>query len=270
MTETSWQVPDYDVLELAPRATKYCLCIPVINEGERIRTELAQIKAQGIDRKVDVLILDAGSTDASLDTEFLKATGVRVLLTKTGPGKLGAQLRMGYAYALEQGYEGIITIDGNAKDDVSSIPSFMAKLDEGYDLVQGSRFVEGGRAVNTPVVRHLAVKLIHIPIISALAGFQYTDTTNGYRAYSKRIFSDPRIQPFRDIFSTYELLGYMSVKVPKLGYKVCELPVTRSYPKSEKTPTKISHVSGNLQILNILLGLCLKRYDPQPDGRTWG
>ena len=72
---------------------------------------------------------------------------MRALLTKTGPGKLSAQLRMGYAYALDQGYEGVVTIDGNGKDSVEAIPLFVEALDEGIDYAQASRFVTGGRAV---------------------------------------------------------------------------------------------------------------------------
>ena len=57
-----------------------------------------------------------------------------------------------------------ITIDGNDKDDPSAIPAFMEALDEGCDLALGSRFVAGGRGVNTPRLRHLAIRWIHSPI----------------------------------------------------------------------------------------------------------
>lgn len=57
---------------------------------------------------------------------------------------------MGLYWALERGYEGVVTIDGNDKDSIEDVPRFLEKLKEGYDLVQGSRFLKGGRAVNTP------------------------------------------------------------------------------------------------------------------------
>ena len=168
----------------------------------------------------------------------LRELGVNTLLVKTGPGKLGAQLRMGYAWALARDYQGIVTVDGNNKDSVESVPLFMQALDEGYDMIQGSRYIPGGQAINTPLLRHIAVKLMHIPLISLAAGYRYTDTTNGFRGYSRRYLLHPDVQPFRDIFQTYELLAYLSVRAPQLGLRVTELPVTRAYPAHEATPTR--------------------------------
>lgn len=176
-------------------------------------------------------------------------------------GKQGAQLRMGFWWALERGYEGIITIDGNNKDSIEDVPRFIEKLDEGYDFVQGSRFVNRGQAINTPFIRLLSVKLIHAPIISLTAKKRFTDTTNAYRAHSKKYLKHPQVKPFRDIFQTYELLAYLSVKASRLNLKVCEIPVTRAYPKNERTPTKISPLKGNFKLLKILFDNFKGRYN---------
>lgn len=256
-----WQVPNYEITEILPRKCEYCLCIPVINEGERILRQLERVKP--FFNQVDILVLDGGSTDGSTDIEKLKARGVNTLLVKKGPGKLSAQLRMGYAYALEQGYKGIITVDGNGKDNVDAIPSFIKALEEGWDMVQGSRYVPGGQAINTPKIRHLAVKFIHVPVVSKVAGFKYTDTTNGYRAYSRKYLLHKDVQPFRDIFSTYELIAYLSVRAPQLGLKTKEIPVTRAYPSKGKTPTKISFFKGNSDLLRILWDIVQHKYNPK-------
>lgn len=260
---SNWKVPNYKIDKLKEKSTKYCLCIPVINEGERIENQLKRIKDNKIDQITDVIICDGGSTDGSVEVDKLKKYNVCTLLTKIDSGKLSAQLRMGYSYALENGYEGIITVDGNGKDNVEAVKLFVDELDNGYDLIQGSRFIKGGQAINTPFIRHIAVKLIHIPIISMVAGFKYTDTTNGYRGYSKKFLLDDRVQPFRDIFDTYELLAYLSVRAPELGYKVKEVPVTRSYPKTGKVPTKISFIKGNSKLMSILWGVVSHQYDPK-------
>ncbi len=96
--------------------------------------------------------------------------------------------------------------------------------------MQGSRFVPGGRAVRTPWARYLGIRLLHAPLISLAAGHRYTDTTNGFRAYSARFLSDPRVAPFRDVFSAYELHYYLAIRAARLGFRVAELPVTRTYP----------------------------------------
>src|SRR4051794_35822261 len=108
-----WQVPAFKVPLDSESRSPWCVVIPVINEGARIRNLLERMAALRIHETADVVIVDGGSTDGSLEHEFLKSQGVRTLLVKTGPGKLSAQLRCAYAFALDKGYEGIVTIDGN-------------------------------------------------------------------------------------------------------------------------------------------------------------
>lgn len=253
------EIPNYTKEIYKEKQHKYCLVIPVINEGQRIQNQLKNMK--NIAKDIDIIIADGGSTDSSLESDFLKEQNVRAKLTKNDKGKLSAQLRMAYSFALEENYEGIITIDGNGKDSVESVYNFIEKLDEGYDMVQGSRFIKGGNAINTPKIRHFAVKLIHIPFISYLAKFKYSDTTNGFRAYSKNYLTHEKVEPFRDIFQSYELLAYLSVQAPKLGLKVCEVPVSRTYPKGEKVPTKISSFKGNFELIKVLFDLARGKYD---------
>lgn len=130
-------VPDYTAVEFEGRRHDYCLLIPVINEGARILTELGRAQKAGIDQLCDIVICDGGSTDGSMKRETLALYHVNTLLTKTGPGRQGAQLRMGMYFALDRNYKGILTIDGNNKDSIEDVPEFIAKLQEGYDLVPG-------------------------------------------------------------------------------------------------------------------------------------
>ncbi|MEE0799762.1 MAG: glycosyltransferase family 2 protein [Gemmiger sp.] len=255
-------VPDYRCTAFAPRRSDYCLLIPVINEGSRILTELGRAQKAGIDRLVDIVPCDGGSTDGSMNPDTLQLYGVNTLLVKTGPGKQGAQLRMGLHFALALGYRGVLTIDGNNKDSIEDVPAFLAKLQEGYDFVQGSRFIRGGHAVNTPPLRFAAVRLIHAPIISAAAHQWFTDTTNAYRAYSREYLTHPEVRPLRDIFMGYELLAYLSIRATQLGLRACEVPVTRAYPASGKTPTKISGWKGNSELLKVLFAAAAGRYNP--------
>jgi len=104
--------------------------------------------------------------------------------------------------------------------------------------------------------------LIHAPIISLAARFRYTDTTNGFRAFSTAFLTDPAVQPFRDVFDTYNLHYYLAIKAPRLGYRVKELPVVRTYPVSGPLPSKISGMSGKLEIIKLLLLSAIGHYDP--------
>ena len=255
-------VPKFESTEYSEKKKDYVVLIPIINEGDRIHKELKRAQENNVSDYADIVICDGGSSDGCTEEAKLRALDVNTLLVKQDAGKQGAQLRMGIWWALERGYKGIITVDGNNKDSIEDVPRFIEKLEEGYDIIQGSRFVKGGHAINTPFIRNIAVRLIHAPVISLTAHHKFTDTTNAYRAYSRRYLTDERVQPLRDIFMTYELLAYLSVRATQIGMKACEIPVTRAYPKGEKTPTKISFFKGNNELLKILFSNARGKYNP--------
>ncbi len=236
------------------------LIIPIINEGERIIQLLNRIKVKNLHNLIDIILVDGGSSDGSLKLDLFKSLNVKYLLIKYNSNGLSQQLQFAYAFALENKYNGLITIDGNNKDDPSSIPQFIKLLKEGFDFIQASRFINGGYHKNTPIHRTLGIKLIHAPILSFFSGFKWTDTTQGFRGYSSKVLSDKKIKIFRSIFKTYELLAYLSYIIPKYGYKCIEVPTTREYPLG-KNPTKINGFIENFKIFMILLKTCLGRYN---------
>jgi putative flippase GtrA len=256
-----WETPDFEQRFSEPKARRHALVIPVINEGERIRGQLRRIHEAGL--PVDVVVADGGSTDGSLDPDFLRSVQVRALLVKTGSGRLSAQLRMAYAWCLREGYEGIVTVDGNGKDGVEAVQLFVDQLEAGYDYVQGSRYLSGGVAENTPLERTIGNRLIHAPLLSLAGRHWFTDTTNGFRGYSAAYLCDPRVAPFRDVFQSYELLFYLTVRAGQLGYHICEAPVKRSYPVDEATPTKINGLSGKAALLRQTVMAALGAFRPK-------
>src|SRR6185503_167754 len=253
-------IPAHERHIFAPRRYRYCVAVFCINEGERIRAQLRGMSA--LADTIDIVVADGGSTDGSLDVPTLGEFRLRALLVKRGPGKLSAQMRMAIAFALEEGYDGLIVIDGNGKDDFTAIPRFIELLDQGFDHIQGSRYIPGGHGINTPRSRTLGVRRMLAQLISLAAGARYTDTTNGFRAYSRRLLADPRVAPLRDIFTGYELHYYLAIRAARLGLRVTETPVTRRYPERGAIPTKISPVKGNLLILRTLAAAALGRYNP--------
>ena len=110
-------VPTFEISYWLGKNKPWCVVIPVINEGNRISSLLNKMRLNKISELADIIIIDGGSTDDSLNKTMLESNQVRGLLIKTGPGKLSAQLRCAYSFALNHGYESIFTIDGNDKDD---------------------------------------------------------------------------------------------------------------------------------------------------------
>ncbi|WP_217644030.1 glycosyltransferase family 2 protein [Sulfitobacter marinus] len=253
-------MPSFELAKYDDRRHAHALVIPVINEGERIRAQLMRIRDANLD--VDVIVADGGSSDGSLEADFVSGAGVRAVLVKTGQGKLSAQLRMAYAWCLREGYEGIVTIDGNGKDGVDSVSDMVGKLLAGCDYVQGSRYLPSGVAENTPLERTIANRFIHAPVLSLAGRHWYTDTTNGFRAYSARYLMDPRVRPFRQVFESYELLFYLTVRAGQIGMKICHVPVQRIYPENAATPTKITGLKGKWDVLKQTFAVALGAYKP--------
>ncbi len=264
MTNDAAAVPAYDAESFQPKRNDYCVAVFVINENGRLHRQLERMKPHA--ENVDIVIADGGSTDGSVSPDALKSFGVNSLLVKTGPGKLGAQMRMAFSWALARGYKGVIVIDGNNKDGPEALPAFIDGLREGYDHLQGSRFIPGGISENLKLSRYVGVRFVHSPLISLAARFRYTDTTNGFRAYSARFLTDHRVDVFRDVFAGYELHYYLAIRAARLGFKVRELPVARRYPAKGPLVSKISPVRGNLRVLRCLFAACLGFYNPPESG----
>lgn len=253
-------VPDYIRVGLQEPRRPFALVIPVIDEGERLCAQLARIRDAA--PEVDIIIADGGSSDGSTEPSALRELGVTTLLTKVGPGRLSAQIRMAIHHCLSMHYSGIITMDGNNKDGVDGVGRVATALSEGYDFIQGSRFISGGQAIDTPWDRLIAIRFIHAPITSLAARRWFTDTTNGFRGHSRRLLQDSRVAPLRDVFDSYELLAYLPIRASRIGYRVAEVPVTRAYPSEGSVPTKVRGLAARWRLLAILLRAAVGKYGP--------
>ena len=256
-------IPLYTTKQLKKKERDFCLCIPIYNEGRKITSELQKANSSGVTNVVDIVLLDGGSTDGTTDIDFLQTNNVNTLIEMEEKGlyRQSEALKAGVDFAIKRNYAGVVTIDGNNKDGINKVIDFIEKLKEGYDYIQGSRFIEGGTERNTPPIRLFAIKCIHAPIISFICKKKYTDTTNLFRGYSMKYLKDNRVQPFRKIFKSYELSTYLSTRADQLGMKTCEIPVDREYPYTKKYPTKVGKVKGNALIIKSLIEDLFGKYN---------
>jgi len=226
------------------------------NEGDKIRRTIARHPRE---RRYDLLVMDDGSTDGSLDR--VPAGGLTVLRSATNQG-IGASMKRVFDYALEQGYDVLVLQAGNDKDDPQEIPRLLEPIlcDEA-DFVQGSRFLPGGGYGNTPGYRIFATRYVHPLLFSLAVRRKLTDTTNGFRAFRTSILRDARIWWRQGWLDQYELEPYLLFQAIKLGYRHREVPVTKTYPPRAEGYTKMKPVTGWWSILRpiFLLGLGLKK-----------
>jgi dolichol-phosphate mannosyltransferase len=208
--------------------------IPVYNDTGNIVKVLAKFRDKIVD---EICIVADCATEDDLD-EIGKAatkieTSVRVIRNRERKG-VGYAIREGIEYALGNGYDIVVVMAGNNKDDPRETPRLLTPiLKEGYDYVQGSRFLPGGRRVKNPFLRGVFSRLFPF-FWTLLTNVRCTDVTNGFRAYKLKIFLDKRIDIWQGWLDSYELEYYIHYKVLALGYKMKEVPVSKVYPYRHK------------------------------------
>ena len=111
-----------------------------------------------------------------------------------------------FAYALVKGYQGMVHMDGNNKDDPDFLATYVSHLERWLRLRRGVPISQRGPVDQCSALSRTGHSLDPCTTISLAAYRRFSDTTNSYRGYSRRLIEDPRIKPFRKIFNSYNFL----------------------------------------------------------------
>ena len=229
------------------------MIFPLFNERHAIAGLIPRVPSV----IAETIVVDDGSDDGGPD--LARAAGARVITQERRRG-VGAAIRTGIEAARANGHSVVVVLAANGKDDPAEAPRLLDKLREGYDYVQGSRFLrEGGASVHLPRGRGFMIRGYSF-LFRVLSGFAATDITNGFRAYRLSVLDDPRIRIDQPWLDRYELEYYLQWKAITLGYRVIEVGVSKTYPKGGGNYSKIRRVVDWWSIVRptLLLWLRLK------------
>lgn len=216
-------------------AHKICLVIPCYNVVHALDDILAQLKLE----PVDVVMVDDGSTDAT--GEIVLTHKVKVIKNNRNLGK-GASLRRGFEYALNQGYEAIITIDGDGQHLPSDIGVFLKieSVRPDVDMIIGSRMKH---ARGMPLVRRLTNRVMS-GLISLICGQSIPDTQNGFRLIRSRCLSKLKLSS-----NKFEIESEVIIKAASAGAKIISIPITSVYKNNS---SKINPLLDTLRFIKFI------------------
>ncbi len=211
--------------------------VPTYNESENIERMLARIRECLPD--AGILVVDDGSPDGTGD--LVKAVAAEVpdvhLLARSAKSGLGSAYRTGFAWGLERGYDAFVEIDADFSHDPAALPTLVAPVAEGVDVVIGSRYVEGGSIPNWAWYRHLLSRGGNL-YASAMLGLHVADSTAGYRVYSARILELLGLERIRA--EGYGFQIEMTYRAKQCGAVIREVPI--SFVDREMGQSKMSSI----------------------------
>jgi dolichol-phosphate mannosyltransferase len=222
-------------LESAPgmiRNLKVGVVIPAYNEAASLQRLLPQIPSDLCDL---IVVVNDGSTDGT--SEAARSLGATVI-DRPERGGPGPAIRDGLDLLRSKRFDIAAVMASNGKHDPAQLPDLIRPLaEDSFDLVRGSRHLEGGGHVNIPWHRLFLIQVFTV-LFSALAGRRVTDATGGYQAYRLKILDDPRINLHQQWLGRYEVETYLFAKTLLCGYRWKEVPIQITYAGGKKPYTR--------------------------------
>lgn len=198
--------------------------IPTFNELENLPLITGRVR-DALPDGVDILIVDDNSPDGTgeLADELAAADGHINVLHREGKGGLCGAYMKGFQWGLDAGYTVLCEMDADGSHAPEQLHLLLEEVDNGADLVIGSRYIRGGKTVNWPWQRYLLSKLGNIYISVAL-GAGLSDMTAGYRAYRRELLEALPLDELSNAGYIFQVdLARRSVDA---GYDVREVPIT--------------------------------------------
>ncbi len=200
---------------------KSLVIIPTYNEKENIREIINSVL--DVVPETDILIVDDNSPDGTgnIVKELMEKDSRIHLLEREGKMGLGTAYVAGFKYAIKNGYDWIVQMDADFSHNPKDIPRFFKHTDK-YDLIIGSRYVEGISVVNWPLSRLFLSYFANV-YARIITGVPVKDLTGGFKCISKKVLETIDLSSIRADGYGFQIevnfLAYTN------GFKIKEIPI---------------------------------------------
>lgn len=200
---------------------KAIVVIPTYNERDNIERLLAEILAQH--EGIEVLVVDDNSPDGTGEAvERLAGGNQRVhILHRAGKLGLGSAYREGFRSALDKGADYIVEMDADFSHDPAMLPIFFEKMKD-YDLVIGSRYLNGVSVVNWPL-RRLILSYFASVYTRLITGLTISDCTGGFKCFRREVLESMDLNGIKSDGYSFQI--EMNYRCVEKGFRVGEIPI---------------------------------------------
>jgi len=200
---------------------KAMVVVPTYNERDNIERLIAEILAQ--DEGIDVLVVDDNSPDGTGEVVArVKEGNPRLhLLLRSGKLGLGSAYRDGFRFALARGVDYIVEMDADFSHDPAMLPVFFEQI-KNYDLVIGSRYLNGVSVVNWPL-RRLMLSCFANLYTRLITGLRISDCTGGFKCFRREALEAIELGSIKSDGYSFQI--EMNYLCAEKGFRIGEIPI---------------------------------------------
>ena len=183
------------------------------------------------------MVVNDGSSDRTGEILNRSATDVATLTVvhhQSNAG-YGAALRTGARKAAADGYEYALFMDSDLTNDPADIPKFVARMQQGFDVIKASRYTSGGGMQDVPWKRRV-ISRTGDTVARALFGMGIRDCTNGFRAVRTSVLTQMNLRE-----NGFSIIMEELYQCKFLAHSYCEVPVLLTNRSGKQRPTSFSY-----------------------------
>jgi dolichol-phosphate mannosyltransferase len=236
---------------------KAVVVIPTYNEHENIEKLATEVLSK--DNSIHILIVDDNSPDGTGElADRMAAADDRIhVLHRKGKLGLGSAYREGFRLAIDQGADYIVEMDADFSHDPAILPRFFEKMSE-YDLVIGSRYLNGVSVVNWPL-RRLMLSYFASVYTRVITGLRISDCTSGFKCFNRKVLEAIDLNRIRSDGYSFQI--EMNYRCVEKGFRVGEVPIIfiDRHAGSSKMSKKIVR-EAVIMVWKLKLGTILNKF----------